>query len=64
MIPKSENVYVFVTTATDVAGEVLDVGPGVKNFKIGDKVVSMLNTFVSFSQLLLIGVHLCEIGIY
>ncbi|PWA88956.1 oxidoreductase, zinc-binding dehydrogenase family protein [Artemisia annua] len=30
---------------TDVAGEVLDVGPGVKNFKTGDKVVSMLNIF-------------------
>lgn len=31
--------------ATDVAGEVLDVGPGVKNFKVGDEVVSMLNIF-------------------
>ncbi|XP_071721528.1 chloroplast envelope quinone oxidoreductase homolog [Rutidosis leptorrhynchoides] len=31
--------------ATDVAGEVLDVGAGVKNFKAGDKVVSMLNSF-------------------
>ncbi|GLU03871.1 hypothetical protein SLE2022_210440 [Rubroshorea leprosula] len=26
--------------ATDVAGEVVDVGPGVKNFKAGDKVVT------------------------
>ncbi|KAD3068476.1 hypothetical protein R6Q59_017508 [Mikania micrantha] len=31
--------------ATDVAGEVVDVGPGINNFKVGDKVVSMLNVF-------------------
>ncbi|KAK9055630.1 hypothetical protein SSX86_026715 [Deinandra increscens subsp. villosa] len=31
--------------ATDVAGEVVDVGPGVKNFKAGDKVVSVLDIF-------------------
>lgn len=29
--------------ATDVAGEVVEVGPGVKNFKSGDKVVAVLN---------------------
>ncbi|KAH6836804.1 Oxidoreductase [Perilla frutescens var. hirtella] len=29
--------------ATDVAGEVTEVGPGVKNFKPGDKVVALLN---------------------
>ncbi|KAI3472722.1 hypothetical protein Pfo_028086 [Paulownia fortunei] len=29
--------------ATDVAGEVVEVGPGVKNFKPGDKVVAMLS---------------------
>ncbi|XP_076901376.1 chloroplast envelope quinone oxidoreductase homolog [Bidens hawaiensis] len=29
--------------ATDVSGEVIDIGPGVNNFKVGDKVVSMLN---------------------
>ncbi|XP_021655311.1 chloroplast envelope quinone oxidoreductase homolog isoform X2 [Hevea brasiliensis] len=28
---------------TDVAGEVLEVGPGVKNFKTGDKIVAMLS---------------------
>lgn len=30
--------------ATDVAGEVVHVGPGVKSFKAGDKVVAVLNT--------------------
>ncbi|KAK6145133.1 hypothetical protein DH2020_021953 [Rehmannia glutinosa] len=29
--------------ATDVAGEVVEVGPGVNNFKPGDKVVAMLS---------------------
>lgn len=28
---------------TNVAGEVIEVGPGVQDFKVGDKVVSMLN---------------------
>ncbi|KAF5746280.1 hypothetical protein HS088_TW06G00451 [Tripterygium wilfordii] len=28
--------------AFDVAGEVVDIGPGVKNFKVGDKVVALL----------------------
>ncbi|KAH1130850.1 hypothetical protein J1N35_002228 [Gossypium stocksii] len=31
--------------ATDVAGEVIKVGPGVTNYKAGDKVVSMLHHF-------------------
>ncbi|KAB1225533.1 hypothetical protein CJ030_MR1G017492 [Morella rubra] len=30
---------------TDVAGEIVEVGSGVKNFKAGDKVVAMLNFF-------------------
>ncbi|KAE8679676.1 serine/threonine-protein kinase MHK-like [Hibiscus syriacus] len=32
--------------ATDVAGEVIKVGPGVTNFKAGDKVVGTLNHFI------------------
>ncbi|KAJ8748141.1 hypothetical protein K2173_000549 [Erythroxylum novogranatense] len=30
---------------TDVAGEVLEIGAGVKNFKVGDKVVALLSHF-------------------
>ena len=37
----------FVTTGTDVAGEVVEVGPGVTNFKTGDKVVAILSHLVS-----------------
>jgi threonine dehydrogenase-like Zn-dependent dehydrogenase len=43
----------FVGTGTDVAGEVVEVGSGVKNFKAGDKVVAMLNFAVKYSFLLL-----------
>uniref|UniRef100_A0A6N2NCY5 Enoyl reductase (ER) domain-containing protein n=1 Tax=Salix viminalis TaxID=40686 RepID=A0A6N2NCY5_SALVM len=38
----------FVTTGTDVAGEVVEVGPGVTNFKTGDKVVAILSHLVLF----------------
>ena len=34
-------------TASDVAGEVVEVGPGVTNFKAGDKVVAVVNPMVS-----------------
>ena len=40
-------------TGNDVAGEVVDVGACVKNFKAGDKVVAMLNPLVSFSYRLI-----------
>ncbi|KAK4482973.1 hypothetical protein RD792_010147 [Penstemon davidsonii] len=36
--------------ATDVAGEVVEVGPGVKNFKPGDKVVAMTGGLSTPSQ--------------
>ncbi|KAG5567223.1 hypothetical protein RHGRI_002697 [Rhododendron griersonianum] len=35
--------FPFVPSATDVSGEVVTVGSGVKNFKAGDKVVSILS---------------------
>ncbi|KAG5567217.1 hypothetical protein RHGRI_002692 [Rhododendron griersonianum] len=34
----------------DVAGEVVEVGSGIKNFKAGDKVVSMLKSTVCLTQ--------------
>jgi len=34
------------STVTNVAGEVIEVGPGVQTFRAGDKVVSMLNLMV------------------
>jgi hypothetical protein len=37
----------FVATGADVAGEVVEVGPGVTNFKTGDKVVAILSHIVS-----------------
>lgn len=34
-----------------MAGEVVEVGQGVENFKDGDKVVAMLNFIVSFKSI-------------
>lgn len=34
-------------TVTDVAGEIVEVGQGVKKFKVGDKVVALLSFGVS-----------------
>ncbi|KAL6009304.1 hypothetical protein ACLOJK_022533, partial [Asimina triloba] len=34
--------FSFDETVSDVAGEVVEVGPGVNKFKVGDKVVAML----------------------
>lgn len=42
----------FSWTVSDIAGEVVEVGPEVKNFKAGDKVVAMLSTFVRIILLL------------
>lgn len=38
----------LVGTASDVAGEVIEVGPGVKNFKVGEKIVAMTNPRVIY----------------
>nr|XP_012466465.1 unnamed protein product [Gossypium raimondii] len=35
--------FLFSCAASDVAGEVVKVGPGVTNYKVGDKVVSLLD---------------------
>ena len=41
----------FVGTGTDVAGELVAVGSGVKNVKPGDKVIAMLGFAVKSSYL-------------
>lgn len=46
----------FVATGTDMAGEVVEVGPGVKNFRTGDKVVAILNPTVSAHSFFFFGV--------
>ena len=43
---------IFVATGIDIAGEVVAVGPGVENFKTGDKVVAVLSASVSAHSLL------------
>ncbi|MBA0790438.1 hypothetical protein Gohar_015089 [Gossypium harknessii] len=40
-----ENDFEQIRTTSDVAGEVVKVGPGVTNFKAGDKVVATLHHF-------------------
>lgn len=37
----------FSGPVTDVAGEIIEVGQGVQNFKVGDKVVALLSHLVS-----------------
>lgn len=37
---------ILVSTVTDIAGEIVDLGSDVKNFKTGDKVVAKLNDVV------------------
>lgn len=39
--------FLFSILGTDVAGEVVAVGVGVNRFKAGDKVLAMINPFVS-----------------
>ena len=37
-------------SGTDVAGEVVEIGPQVKDFKAGDKVIAKLNNLVPISN--------------
>jgi NADPH:quinone reductase-like Zn-dependent oxidoreductase len=37
----------FSSTGTDVAGEVVSLGPGVKRFSPGDKVMTYIHILVS-----------------
>ncbi|KAG1363460.1 Chloroplast envelope quinone oxidoreductase [Cocos nucifera] len=38
-----DSYHLYLTRGVDVAGEVIEVGPGVSSFKAGDKVAAMLN---------------------
>lgn len=41
-------VVFFMGTGSDIAGEVVELGPGVVKFQRGDKIVAMLGSAVSF----------------
>lgn len=41
---------ILLGTGGDVAGEIVEVGSSVKNFKAGDKVVAIVDPRVSFSS--------------
>ena len=45
---------------TDIVGEIMEVGQGVRKFKPGDKVVAFVNPFVSYHEyyIFLAPVHL------
>jgi len=45
-------------SGTDVAGEVVDIGSQVKDFKVGDKVIAKLNNQVSISFFYFLGLLL------
>lgn len=47
-------------TATDVAGEVVEVGPGVQDFKAGEKVVAYLNHLVNVTPFILLSFSFCH----
>ena len=50
--------FAFIFTATDVAGEVVKVGPAGKKFKPGDKVVAVLDPLVMLTLLHALPFHL------
>jgi len=40
----------IILIGTDITGEVTEVGQGVQKFKPGDKVVAIVNPFVSYHE--------------
>lgn len=53
LLPNKDIIYISLfcdfDSGTDVAGEVVDFGSQVKDFKVGDKVIAKLNNQVSIS---------------